>query len=467
MKKTFKTMLAIVAGALCIAGCAKEEIIENIDNGPKLLTLTAIQEGGDATKAAIDAEDNTKIDWTADDQINYFGAATGEYMTLTNGAGTASGEFKGEVTPGTTNYVLYPYQSTATCAEGVITAEVPMTQYAVAGSFDPAAALMVGVVNGSKVEFKNVMSYVKVTIPSDMTNCKQVSLKAKDAWTTVAGKVNISAADATWAETDHKEGQAFVRLVPQDGDDYLTAGASYYITILPQDMTTGFELIFNDNDVIKVKQSSSSSVEFGRSKTKKLGAITSFTYTVGTIDWIIPNNATYTSLKMADRNIGAATAATTESTDYGDFFPWGGLRPQYKTRTPSYTVYSYHTPLNSDYSSYSYAQNSNDYVKYNSTDGKTVLEAVDDIASMLWGGDWRMATNPEWYYNRNNASITGLKCGYYAGSSHYNEQFFYSWTSTLSGEKVYNARYYRNAYDITTGDSFRSYYYCVRPVLSK
>lgn len=404
MKKTMKTMLAFVAGSLCLAGCEKVKMIEETNNA-RLVTLTAYQEGEDGTKAAIDSEINTRINWSEGDRINYFGGAAGQSMTLRTGAGTPSGTFSGTVTAGTADYVLYPYQETATCtAEGIITAEVPMTQYAVANSFDPKAALMAGEVQNGSVQFKNVMSYVKVTIPSTMTRCKQVAIKAKGAWTTVAGKINIIAETGAWEETSGKEGQAFVRLVPQNGDTYLTANTSYYIAILPQTMTTGFELIFNDDDVIKVKQASTS-VEFGRSKTKKLGAITSFNYTVSAFQ-------VTSTLKVADRNIGAASSA-----DCGDYFAWAALRPAYVTKKLNligdrlkdlYKDGGYNaanTPYNSGSS----------YTKYNSTNGKTVLEKEDDIAAMLWGGNWRMPTKDEFaaIYNATTWTWNNNDNGYY------------------------------------------------------
>lgn len=386
MKKTMKTMLAFVAGALCLAGCEQENMIEEVSNNARLVTLTAYQEGEGATRAAIDGSTSTQINWSAGDKINYFGAATGQMTLKSDDAGKPSGTFEGTVTTGTTDYVLYPYQALATCTSGVITANVPMTQYAVADSFDPEAALMVGQVDGTAVEFKNVMSYVKVTIPSGM-NCKQVVLKAKDAWTTVAGKINITASTGEWAETSAKEGEAFVRLVPKSPATTLAAGASYYIAILPQTMTTGFELIFNDNDVIKVKQSASN-VTFGRSKTKKLGAITSFDYTVSAVQ--LADN-----LKVADRNIGAAL-----STAYGDYFAWAARRPAYITKNATSITLAYKSGgFKKDNTPF---YNGSAYTKY-TTAGD--LDMEDDIAAMLWGGKWRMPTKTQL------DALVGLKDG--------------------------------------------------------
>lgn len=468
MKKTMKSMLAFVVGALCLTGCEQDKMIEEISN-TRLVTLTALQEGEDVTKAAIDGTTTTQINWSEGDKINYFGAGIIEYMTLKSGAGTASGTFQGTVTPGTQDYVLYPYQSSARCSEGVITAEVPMTQYAVQNSFDPAAALMVGEVQGSTVEFKNVMSFVKVTIPSNMSQCRQVSLKAKDAWTTVAGRVNITASTGEWSETSKKEGQAFVRLLPKSGT-YLEAGASYYIAILPHTMDTGFELIFNDEytSQIKVKQSRTEIVTFERSKTKKLGTITDFTYTVSAVT-VTPG------LMVADHNIGAAS-----HTDNGDYFAWAALRPAYVIKPRTGLINNFYksggfTAANAPYYD-------GGYYKY---DSRNTLESQDDIVAMLWGGHWRMPTNAEitnlinlpsrwinveneglqigsspnrvflpaagYCYNANNVSLQGSEGRY--------------WSSTLERASTAN-NFFLDSSGCGTNYQNRNYGYSVRAVFS-
>jgi len=444
MKKTMKTMLAFVAGAMALSACNNEDILNESENngGAKLVTLTAYQEGDDATRAAIDGTDNTKINWTASDAIKVFGtSASAEYTTPNDLTPSTSASFTGEAVTGAA-YALYPYQSSATNISGVITAEVPMTQYAVAGSFDPKAALMVGQVNAGSVQFKNVMSYVKVTIPSDMTNCKQVVLKAKDAWTTVAGKVKITASTGAWAETTAKEGQAFVRLVPTSPATTLEAGKSYYIAILPQTMATGFELIFNDNDVIKVKQASNS-VTFARNTTKKLAAFSDFTYTVGTVS--------AGSITMADRNIGVGGTGTTVPTGadaYGDYFAWGALRPAYTKKPASGTTLT-------------------DLYWSDGFTASHVPSTFTDIASMLWGGKWRMPTNTEWNNNTSNSSVKGLPlAGYYDGTylSRAGGNGYY-WSSTPCGDGAYCLGTYGDfAY---VYNSSRYYGSSVRPVLAQ
>jgi len=458
MKKTMKTMLAFVAGALALSACNNEDAILNEnqnenENGAKLVTLTAYQEGEGTTRAAIDGSDKTKINWTASDAIKVFGtsSASAEYTTTTGGSTSAN--FTGSEVTGAA-YALYPYQSTASCTDaGVITAEVPMTQYAVDGSFDPKAALMVGAVSNGSVEFKNVMSYVKVIIPlfGDGKKCKQVTIKAKDEWVTLAGKVNITVADApTWAETTAKEGQAFVRLVPASGDQI--AAGTYYIAVLPQTMSTGFEVIYNVDDVIYYKQtvkSDDATKKFLRNNVKFIGQVsvnntTYYNFKVeATVDLTVPSGASYTTLKMADRNIGAATTDA-----YGDYFAWGALRPAYTKKPASGTTLT-------------------DLYWSGGFTSSHVPSTFTDIAAMLWGGKWRMATQDEWSNNTTNTSVKGLpRAGCFSGNYLSSAGNGFYWSSTPNvGYACYLDIYSSYAMVYNSGD--RYYGHSVRPVLAQ
>ena len=116
MKKTFKTMLALMAGAMTFTGCTSD-ILENtpeqIPSALKPMTFTATQEG-DATRAAISG---TAINWTEGDKISIFDGVAdekGNYaheFTIKEGdEGKTYGTFTGEADPtATTYYALYPY----------------------------------------------------------------------------------------------------------------------------------------------------------------------------------------------------------------------------------------------------------------------------------------------------------------------------------------------------------------------
>lgn len=76
-------------------------------------------------------------------------------------------------------------------------------------------------------------------------------------------------------------------------------------------------------------------------------------------------------LLWAETNVGASSA-----TDAGDYFAWGETEPK--------TNYSWDT--------YKWGVTP---TKYNDTDGKTVLDAEDDVATVKWGAPCRMPSYSE------------------------------------------------------------------------
>jgi len=92
-------------------------------------------------------------------------------------------------------------------------------------------------------------------------------------------------------------------------------------------------------------------------------------------------------VKWATKNVGAKTI-----TDYGQYFSWGGVNGF----TADQVSGSCHSKAFSwaDYELGS-GSSASDITKYNSTDGKTVLESVDDAATANMGSGWRMPTEAD------------------------------------------------------------------------
>jgi hypothetical protein len=83
------------------------------------------------------------------------------------------------------------------------------------------------------------------------------------------------------------------------------------------------------------------------------------------------------SVKWATFNVGA-----TSPEDYGDYFAWGETKPK-----DEYT-----------WATYKWGNGTSAAVltKYNTQDGKTILEPEDDAAHVHWGNNWRVPTDEEY-----------------------------------------------------------------------
>ena len=122
-------------------------------------------------------------------------------------------------------------------------------------------------------------------------------------------------------------------------------------------------------------------------------------------------------LKWAKCNIGA-----TSETDYGVFFQWGDISGVSGSLVGKYSDENY------TWASYAHCNGTNKTLtKYNNNtsygenpDNITTLETVDDAATQIMGGDWRMPTKAdfdellsgttnEWIANYNDTGVSGRK----------------------------------------------------------
>lgn len=112
MKKTMKTLLALMAGVMTFSACSNENVLSdenptNTPGGKGVRSFTAYTESDAATRATIDGLD---VKWEASDVITVFGDNSGKYK-LTEGAGYTSGKFEvqeGDGVEGTDFYAICP-----------------------------------------------------------------------------------------------------------------------------------------------------------------------------------------------------------------------------------------------------------------------------------------------------------------------------------------------------------------------
>lgn len=281
-----KKILLFASAALLFAGCAKENITptENPDNnsqkGDITLSFSASQTGF-GTKAVIgetttDTEGarSTAINWQSTDQISVFDGAKENCQFSTKGFSTEapSCTFEGNVTLLANDYTaVYPYTEGATISESEVISGVtfPATQTAVAGSFDPSAALMVAktVEGGRALAFKNLVGYVKVITDFD---CKQIELCAASG-EALAGAGTITS-DGTPSFTLNDGAESSITLRPA-GEGTLAAGKTYYIAVPAGILAAGWNISFTATDEKVYSRQGTKPIQFKTNTVTNLGTI--------------------------------------------------------------------------------------------------------------------------------------------------------------------------------------------------
>ena len=180
------------------------------------------------------------------------------------------------------------------------------------------------------------------------------------------------------------------------------------------------------------------------------------------------------SVKWASCNVGA-----TAPEEYGGYYAWGETEEK---SDYSWDTYKYCNSTSTSMTKYCTS------VAYGTVDNKTTLEASDDVASVKWGGSWRMPTRAEQDELRNNCTwkwttLNGVN-GYRVTGPNGNSIFLpaagcrlgagvssqgysgYFWSSSLSSSNGYRAYYLRvESKNFDWSDKYDRYYgLTVRPV---
>ena len=267
----------MMAGAMALAACSEDAIVENnntnnnnnVAPGTKIaLTFSAHQENDGSTRAAIDGSDSKKIDWQATDHLSVFdGSSNNDFeIKQIDPSDATSATFTGEAAEAATYTALYPYQSGAAISGEDITGVVlPATQTATPGSFDPAAGLMMAVTTGAEKNFafKNVTSYFKFTAPF---NCTMVKITDKANGGKMAGTVTLDYNNGNPTATVTADGTSSITLTGT-----IEQGKTYYIATLPQEFSQGISMYFAKADGTEYLKSTSSSYTLGRNKVSNMG----------------------------------------------------------------------------------------------------------------------------------------------------------------------------------------------------
>ena len=138
-------------------------------------------------------------------------------------------------------------------------------------------------------------------------------------------------------------------------------------------------------------------------------------------------------LKWAIKNVGAE-----KETDSGLYFQWNN--------TQGYTADQVGRGKKCfDWIDYKYA---NHMTKYNSTNGKTILDSVDDAARFHMGGGWRMPTEEDFQILLTNTTnkwvkvVNGVKGRLFTSNRDKFKTLFFPACGNCSGGNVYSVGYF-------------------------
>lgn len=488
MKKLFKTLpLALIVMSIYSCTSDDETVQDANDNSSVVTTFTCTQENdGTTTKAALGSEG--KILWESGDAISIFDGnkANYKYSLGSESNGKSTGTFSGTGAVTGPYVAVYPYTAGATLnVDGTVSNIVlPDEQKAVAGGFDPKAALMIAKGETTTLTFKNAVGFIKVTPQFD---CKKIILRAANKTKPLAGKGTIKFDGSDNPYIDFTDSKELFYSITLSGT--ITSGNAYYIAVPAGEYSAFWTLTFvteNKNYMRQVRKP----ITFVRSIALNLGEFTTGgNYWVGSngivtsdkqVDWgltIEQGGKTY-KVYFAKSNLTTTGLAENES-DYGDYFAWGAIKPWYTKIDKTSSIWTAtwektggYTEANAPY------YNNGSYTKY-TTEGNTLV-ASDDAANVILGGDWWIPTQAIWQalvdnstkgldsgfkFTNNGQTLFLPAAGYVKVTTFYeNGSDGYYWSGTANSSTTYYLHLYRSGNVSAQLASYRSRGYSVRPV---
>lgn len=492
MKKLFKTLpLALIV--MSIYSCTSDdETVQDVnDISSVVTTFTCTQENdGTTTKAALDSDCKTIL-WKSEDAISIFdnSKANKEYILDSESNGKSTGTFSGTGAVTGPYVAVYPYTAGATLSDdrkSVSNIVLPDEQEAVAGGFDPKAALMIATSNTTTLQFKNAVGFIKVTPKFD---CKKIILRAANKDKPLAGKGIINIEDPNNPYIDFTDSKELSYSITLSGT--ITSGKAYYIAVPAVTLSENWTLTFVTENKNYMRQVTNP-ITFARSIALNLG-----TFTTGGNYWV-GSNGIVSSGKQVDlgltieqggktykvyfakSNLTTTGLAENES-DYGDYFAWGAIKPWYssidKSKYPWTATWEKkggYTEANAPY------YNNGSYTKY--TTNGNILEAADDAANVILGGDWWIPTKAIWealvgittkgwdsenryQFTNNDQTLFLPAAGYVNGTLFSANSDGYYWSGTASSSTRANYLQLYNSGNVSAQLASDRYYgFSVRPV---
>lgn len=237
----YKILTAIIS--LVLFSCAREETSFDTCGNEVCdkITLNVMQESGQS-KTSISGLD---IHWCSGDRISVLcGGVNAAFSTSDGGSNTAS--FVGNVPLNESYYVLYPYDPNTILSANVIDCTIPQSQIPVKNSFDPAAALMVGIADENyDVALRNVCAFIKFEIEGD--DVTLVSIRTTGENEFLSGSTELTVVDNGTHSFSFGEGSRYdsVSLFQPSGNPF--EPGVYYACVFPNEIS-GVQLVFHYAD---------------------------------------------------------------------------------------------------------------------------------------------------------------------------------------------------------------------------
>lgn len=223
---------------------------------------------GEKTRTSLSGNE---VHWTSDDVIAVYDNFGYKNKFYVQEASASYATFSGEVTSGTTQiYAVYPDELAGAISGSTVNVTIPVDQTSKVGSF--AEEHNISVAKGTKtpgveeienITFKNVVSYLKFTIPSYIEDAKSVTFSTSRA---IAGSATVDASAEVPVATAAENASNSVKMTGS-----YPAGSQFMFVLTPGNIQGFTVTVVTDKTTWTITRSSE--VSFAPGQYKNLGTL--------------------------------------------------------------------------------------------------------------------------------------------------------------------------------------------------
>ena len=271
---------AIALAAVLTVACNKEN--PSVDQPGKgntgLRSFTAYVDGADS-KTVFDesADGKRKSLWSGTESIKVLSQGKNAVTFKTDPLEPATESAKFNIDENSTLdpgpwFAVYPHAANPSWTEGTTVTGLSLKaeQTAVEGGYDPANHFAIAYTSNETLNFKNLVSFIKVTI--EVEGVSEVCIFGN------SGEKIAGTFSADWNNgkpTVSEGNQTYVKITGKDGSK-LTKGKDYYIACLPCKFENGFTLEAKINGTKFQKKSDKKDYTLARNKVLDLGEVSAW-----------------------------------------------------------------------------------------------------------------------------------------------------------------------------------------------
>ena len=380
--KTLIKIVKLLSFLWLLSSCRENQGIMLEEGGHDGVVFSAINEDNELSKTVVSESStySSRILWRPKEEISVYFYESDIYsakFVSDNTEVTSKANFVGSFAgfPDTSSgffWALYPYREDNAFDGEAVYLNVSSSQRAIPGSFDTNAYPSLARSRGFLLSFHNICGGVRFSVQHE--GIRKVVFKSNGG-ESLAGRIKVGLSeDNIPSIVNVTEVKNEIELLMPEGETF-QKNKWYYIVTLPTVLTKGYTLEFYREQKIGERKNESA-IPIMRNVFGQLSDADNVVVDVSeprAIDMGV-------SVKWASHNVGALSM-----TEMGARYAWGEISPK---NTYTLTNYKWSDEAGKVYTKYGDGSQG-------VQDGKFVLESEDDVATAIYGEQWRMPTIDE------------------------------------------------------------------------